>query len=264
MATNSDNGRKLAFGSDGEEKKGKGCLVRTVAVLFLVALILLGGLALGIRTEGARTLIEDHLRRKLGTEISIGRCRIAFPYVFVMEKLRSKDVESADRPAFGAEEVRFWWGPTGRAHIEVRRFVVRLVKERRGEWEPAVWSRLGDLPSGSVAEIGAMVRSAVGSTAIRAQEGSIHWISDGGRVRTAAEGIEFVTNPVKIGEREFLYFRLKIDRLAMSGEPVCQGLATEWLASEDFDFIPLVPTKEALPEGVRRFWVPTASTRGQR
>ncbi|MGQ9661605.1 MAG: hypothetical protein ACUVWX_04600 [Kiritimatiellia bacterium] len=258
------SGRDLAFGSDEETKGRRGCLVRSVVVLAAVLFVLLGGVAVGVRTEGARTLIQDYLQKKLRTEISVRKCRMAFPYVFVMEDVRSGDFESQDRPGFRAGEVRLCWWP-GERRMEVRQFDLRLRMNSRGEWEPAVAQGIGQLSTGSIAEVSTMVDSAVGKrTAVRAEHGNISWIGNGGNIRTVAEGVEFIALPTRLGEKKVIYFKLQVERLATAGQRECRGLKREWLASEQFDFIPLDAVEEDLPPVVRRFWCPSSSGGSER
>ncbi len=211
-----------AAGPPAEER---GSLGRFVGVLLLLVVLLLVTVFFAVRTRGGHAFVEERIERLVGLPLTIERMRIGWPYALVLEQVRSEAL-SGDRPVCEAQEVRVRLGWKTRWHVTVRRAAVRLSRNRDGVWEPAFFSRLGDLVAGDPAAVSALAARFGGHVALDIVGGTVEWEQGG-----AAYDVTYRLTPVRIPGRRLDHHVLQVYSLVQPDGRRLHDLDAEWLSS---------------------------------
>ncbi len=216
----------------------RGALSRSLAVfLILVAIVLVAGW-FAVRSDGARALIEEQVSKRLGTSVAIEKTRIGWPYVLVLENLRTPEFEAAGTAGFSAAEVRIGRDLHGWS-LHLRQAIVRVMDEGDGQWVPECLARLGDLRDVHVRDIVRLTDDLRDKVSIRLTDSTLGWLNADGEELAAARDVNFRMLPVRIEKRRLHYFALDIYRttgMAMGGS---RDMHWEWLTTQELEYIEL-------------------------
>jgi len=250
-------GGETAGGRMSVKDRGSGrfCGLRRLAgtILVLVAIGLVTGAFL-VRTGGGRSLIEDRLSRLAGEPVTIERARIGWPYVLVLEEVRTESFGAAGRPGWAVATLRYGLDLQGRRRLTLRHPRVRLVRSTEGAWRPAVLRRLGELAGGDIGNIAGATGPFRARWLVKADRGDVRWMDARGVETAAAEQVMFAMQPVRVPGRRMFYYRLAVDTLRRGAE-VSHFVEREWLSSDADAYLELHAGGERR-ERAGGFWQP--------
>lgn len=224
--------RKMRITTDDGACGGNG-LARLVVTLLILALIFYAGAYFGLKTEGARSLVEGWLSRRAGMEVKIDRARLAFPLGVAVYGLAAGEIAEGGA-GVAAEELRvkFLSGPGMK--VEARGVDLVLARDRDGSWGPRYFSRLGDAPVLSLSDLSGVTSSFRKNVALDVSGAVIKWLGEEGRVYAMMEGVDCRMEPVDLPGREMFYYKLVVFKYSMDGAGGGWGreIVREWLAGE--------------------------------
>lgn len=224
---------------------GGGCLTRFVVTALIVVIVLLVTGVFLVRTEGGRSLIEEHISKRMGTDVKVAQARIGWPYELVLKNVTSAPVAGHEKAGFAAREVRIGLGLATRWRIDASRFEVDLVKGEDSTWRPICMARLGVLPWEGAEEISRLTEDARDRVRLRLDDGVIRWHAETEGVIAAAERVRFEMTPVRVRRRRLYYYYLDIySWMAPNGARV-HDTEREWLATDTSDYVELYSTQSA-------------------
>lgn len=230
-----------------------GVFARFLITTGVVIVILMITFVFVARTEGFRDLLQSALSTRLGLELEIEKTGVGLPYVIVVENIASKDVGSEKAGWIIADEARIGLGFRTPLVINVTRASLNLVEGLNGEWSPALFSRLGDLPLRNVSEISHITESFRKNTALHLKDCSINWVParDKG---VSASGISFEVMPVRMPGKGMFYHRLLVYNVPGGGDHRFKDVERVWLACEDNRYVELERSKGRVPDYALEFW----------
>ncbi len=216
---------------------------RFVALILILLAIVLVASWFAVRSEGGRNLIESQLSKRLGLPISVEATRIGWPYVLVLENLRTLDFAAAGTPGFSAAEVRVGcavrtWRPS--YTLRLRQVIARIQEDQDGCVTPLCLAPLADLTRASLQDVVRMTSKLRDQHAkIYVRDSSLGWLDASGVEIAAIRDVDFRMIPVRIEARQIHYFLLNIKRA--SGVRLAEGrdLQWEWLTTQEFAYIEL-------------------------
>lgn len=248
MAESSESLGRMQILTPGERRFG--FLRSFIVTLVAVAAIVLITIFFAVRMEGGRAFVADRLGRHLGTEVTIEKARIGWPYALVIHDPASKD--SGSGPAFMAQSLRIAFDVRGRCRVSVHKGTLRLVQDECGEWSPGFFGRMGDLPSKNVAHIARLTSPFRKRVILEMSDCAVRWIDSSGREVTSVNGMYFQMLPVTVPERRMNYYRLSVYSFADRDMKV-HDVEREWLAGEDQSYLELHGSG-GLPSRAGGFW----------
>jgi hypothetical protein len=230
----------------GERRRGWfGSFMITVLVLIVIAMVTV---FFAVRTAGGRTFIQDRLGRHLGLDVTIEHARIGWPYALVLEGLAAVDAD--ERDVLDAREIRLWFDWRVRRHIVVDRGELRLHPNPQGEWTPAYFARMGDLPERDLAWLSRLTEGFHQRVILSLEDCVIRWADANGVQAALASGVNFEMVPVRIPGHTLSYYRLAVYKGLRETTPV-EEMEREWLAGATVGYLPLERKPEA--EGDERW-----------
>jgi len=231
---------------------GGGCLTRFVATTLIVAAVLLvTGLFL-VRTEGARSLIEGQLSKRIGADVRIAQARIGWPYDLVLKNLTNRPVDGVGKAGFAAHEVRIGLGLRTRWRVAVSRFEIDLVRGSDTSWRPVCLASLGVVPWEDAAGISGVTEEVRDRVRLSLSNGTIRWHDEKERLVASAQSFRFEMAPVRVLDRRIYYYYLDIyNWLAPDGVRV-HDTEREWLATGMSDYVELHTSQSADGTAVQR------------
>lgn len=226
-----------------------GCLTRLVRmVVALVVIVVLLALTLGVivHTDGFRQLATDRLKAAAGgLDLRVAKSRSGWPCDLVLEGVETPGLDGGG-VGFRAGELRVGPRPSGGWRVRIDRAVLNLEQTAGGDWRPACFAGLGDLPWNDISELTRLTRTNWPRGTLRLTETTLRWLREDGGVLASASGTSFSMQPVRVGGRSLCLYRLQATLLAMPDGTALRDVNREWLASEGSDFIELGPA----PEGI--------------
>lgn len=229
--------RKMRITTPDGERGGSG-LVRFVVTLTIIALIFYAGAYFGLKTEGARSLVEGWLSKRTGMDVKIQRARLAFPLgVAVYDLEAGAIVEGGAGIAAEELKVKFLSGPG--AMLEARGVDLVVVRDADGSWGPRYFSKIGDVPVLELAALSDVTASFRKKVALNVKGCLVKWIGDDGRVYAMMEGVDCRMEPVDLPGGEMFYYKLNVFKYSMDGAGGGWGreIVREWLAGRDSSYV---------------------------
>jgi len=232
-----------------------GPLIRLLVTAAVLAVVLLVAVFFAARTEGARTFVADRLTKNLGTDVTVAKMRIGWPYVLVLHDVRS--TAASDRsPGFSAREVRVGLGLRTRWKVAVHRPVVNLLLVSEGGWQPSAFVGLGELPKGRISQVSDLTRNIRSRMRLSVTDGTVRWLKDVGKgVDAMVAGVSLRIAPVKLPGHKAHYYSLNAYSV-LPGEDVAHmyDLRREWLVTDAEPYIAICGSGE-IADGVHGdFW----------
>jgi hypothetical protein len=215
-----------------------GAVSRLLVVgLILVVIVMIAGW-FAVRSDGGRDLIETHLSKRLGAKVSVGRSRIGWPYVLVLEEVRTPGFEAAGTPGFSIEELRL-----GRRlrhwRLQLRQAIARVQEGGNARWEPACLSRLADLRDAGARDVVRLTEGVRDSMRIELTNCSLSWLDADGNETASVRNVDFSVLPVRIRKRRLHYFELDIYQGIGVALAPGRDVHREWLTTQEMEYIEL-------------------------
>lgn len=232
---------------------GKSHFLSRFMITVAVLIVILGvTLFLAVRTDGGRTMIQDWLGKKLGMTLTIRDTTMELPFVLVMEGISSKENDPLGKPLLKVQEVavRPRWG--GRLEITVERATLSIVKTGETSWNPAFFSRLGDVPFRTIGEITRVVRKLGRDVTLHIDDSGVNWMDDAGAITAVVSGVSFDATPVDVPGRRMSHFKLSIYSSMLPGGVEAGDVDREWMSSESRDYIEIHRGGKPTPD--QGFW----------
>ncbi len=221
---------------DGDD--GGSGIKRMAITLLIIAAILYVGAFFGLKTDGARSLIEGSLSKRLAMTVQIGHTRLALPFGVAMEKVRAGD-PAEGLPGFLAEEVRVKLFSGAGVDVQVDGLDLVLGRQDDGSWEPRFFSKLGDIPMGSVSELSAVTEEFRDDVSIDVSGAVLKWVGETGKTYVMMEGVDFQMSPVKLPRRRMHHYDLSVFKYVVEVGGTASGkeIKRVWLADKDADYV---------------------------
>ena len=223
-------------------RRGGGFSRAVTLLLVLVAIILLGGW-FAVRSDGGRDLITSRLSKTLGVPISIDATRIGWPYVVVLENLRTADFAAAGTSGFSVVEARVGFGVhawSPRLTVRLHQVIARIQEVGDGSVKPVFLAALGDLRRVDAVDV-VRATEALRQKAVRlyVKDSTVSWLDAEGVETASMRDVDFRMIPVRIEQRCLHYFALKI--ASASGVELAGGRDWhwEWLTTQELSYIEL-------------------------
>ena len=216
----------------------RGAISRFLIVVLILAIIVLVSGWFAARSEGGRDLIESQLAKRLGMPVAIERTHIGWPYVLVLENIRTPEFAAAGTAGFSAAEVRIGPG-VGRWNLKLRQVIVRVMDEGDGQWKPACLSRLGDLRDVRARDVVRATDGIRDKVSIRLADSTLGWLDAEGNEIASARDVNFRMLPVRIEKRRLHYFALDVYRATGVALGDARDMHWEWLTTQELEYIEL-------------------------
>ena len=205
--------------------------------IIIIAVCILVTVALGARTDFVRAWLEDTLADRYGSEISIGKSAIVFPYVLVLSDVASVG-ESPSDPGFLAAEVRIPLHRIGRQRsIEVNRATLRFRRAADQSWAPTAFSRVAGIrDEKDISGATAPVRD---EWAIRLTNCDMIWENAEGVAERTAESVQFLMEPHEMGGQKVHFYKLEVAKTTNRGAMDKQSILYYWISTDANPFTEL-------------------------
>ena len=202
-----------------------------------------------------RELVRDRLEKRLGLELDIGRARIDWPYVLVVEKLRSKK-EGPDQktPLIEAKELHIGWGFRPRWRVQVYQGVLNIVGDADENGNPELFSRLSSLPLKGVNGIARVTKELRRHMTLDLRECSIDWLHRDGSKRASASGLSFHLRPVKLPARRMYHYDISTYNLVYIDRSRDHDIVKEWLSSDALPYVEIYSSGRHTSQAGLEFW----------
>jgi hypothetical protein len=228
---------------DGEER-GNG-LKRLLVTLLIITTILYVGAFFGLRTDGARSLIEGEMSKRIGMEVQIGETKLAFPLGVAMHIVKAGE-PGEDLGGFLAKEIKIKLLSGAGIHIEASGVDLVMLREDDGSWGPRFFSKLGDIPDHELSMVSNITKGFREHVSIDVDGALLKWIGDDGEVHVLMEGVVFEMQPTRLPGRKMVHYRLDVFKYSVGGPGGASGrdIVREWLAGPDSVYIEVLSTGE--------------------
>ncbi len=237
---------------DGESSGGG--FKRFVITVLIIVIILYVGAFFGLRTAGARSLVDSSLEKRLGMEVEIGETKLAFPLGVRMLTVKAGD-PGENLPGFLARELCINFLPLTGTKVSASGVEMVVAKQDDGSWAPRFFSRLGDLPARQMADVSEVTKSFRDKVAIDVDGALIKWVDADGSITVLMEGVDFQMQPVALPGRDMLHYRLAIFKYSsdLVGGGSGHDIVREWLSGPDADYVEVssqgdMPAGEVAPD----------------
>lgn len=232
-------------------------VIKFLSTLLIILLILMVAGIFVCRSEGCRSFIESKLEKMLGCGVSIENTRVGWPYVLVLEKVRSEGLGEGDLQGFKAFEVRI--APTLRCGLSFRvnRGVLNLVRQADDTWLPGAFERLGDLPLKNLSEISHITSKLRRRHMLHITDGAFHWLGSDGVPLASATGVSFDMEYANVKGWRMYHYRLSVYNAVDPYAGKVHDVEREWLSSDSRDYIELHASSREMPTSNKGFWETT-------
>lgn len=224
--------RVIAAGQRG------GGLSRLLAMGIILVAIVLIAVWFGVRSEGGRSLIESQLSKRLGVTVSAERTYIGWPYVLVLENIRTEGFSAAGTPGFSVAEVRLGRG-VRYWRLVLRQAIVRVQEVEDTVWKPSFLSRLAALRHSDARDLVRLTDDFRDTVRLQVRDLTLGWLNAEGVETAAVRGVDFRLEPVRVAERRMHYFALDIHRATGIALGCGRDMRWEWLTTHELDYIEL-------------------------
>ena len=220
------------------ERRGGGLRRLCGVLLFALAVLAAAGWA-GVRTRGARELLEKRLSRHTGLDVTITAARIGWPYDLLLDGVRaSLPGAEASMPGLVATRVRLGWRPAGRL-VALEGLEASIRNDEEGRWEPAFLAGLSELLDAPIAEISRITASFRHRHILRVANGTATWLDAHDRELAVVEGLDFHMAPVRTPRYPMTFYELSVARARGVAAAELRDMRWTWLAFEQSDYIEL-------------------------
>lgn len=228
-----------------DAEQGGGGFKRLFITLVIIFLIIYVGAFFGLKTDGARSLVEGWISKKVGMEVQVGETKLALPFGVAMSKVRAGD-PAEGLPGFVAESIKVKVLPGVSVDIEVSGLDLVLARQADGTWTPRFFSTLGDIPSRSLAGISSITEEFRSHISLDVDGAILKWLGDDGQTCVIMEGVDFSMQSIRLPRRRMYHYDLAVFRYAVdsAGETLGRSIKREWLAGEDSDYIQISASGE--------------------
>jgi hypothetical protein len=244
------------FEDDGGKSASRGGgrgLSRFVITVLVIAAILMVTLVFAVKTEGGRSFVQSWLARQLGMELTIDGARIGFPFALVIEDVVSKAAEPGGKPILKAQEISIAPGMRGGWELSIRRGALNLMKTDSGDWNPAIFSRLGDVASRNIAEVSRVMRNVGKNMSLHISESTINWMSSSGAIIAGVNGLALDVTPIELPSRHMQHFRLSVYSAHDADGLIVNDIEREWLSCDTKDYLEIFRSDTAKGGAVPKF-----------
>jgi len=133
--------------------------------------------------------------------------------------------------------VRFLSGPG--VKVEARGVDLVILRDKDGSWGPRYFSKLGDVPVLTLANLSDVALSFRESVALDIKGAFIKWVGDEGRIYAMMEGVDCRMEPVDLPGRDMFYYKLNVFKYSLAGAGGGWGreIVREWLAGKDSAYL---------------------------
>lgn len=220
-------------------------------VVFLAGLALVF-LVLAAPTQGFRSFAAAVLSRKAGVPVSIGACRIGWPYDLAMEDVAVAAEEEGGEAPLRIERARLSWRPWSGLTVALHAPRLRLKLGEDGEWHPESLSGFGGIRSaGDISDLSAPFRSRL---SLRIKAGRLELRDAADRLAGSASDIALSMTPASLPGRQATHYHLAAFDVSAGGSRL-RKLVQEWLATDRSAYVELDYTGEPRPDsGGREYW----------
>jgi len=219
--------------------KKSGAISRFITVSLILLFIVMVTVWFGVRTDGGRDFAESKLSDHFGTGVSIESMRIGFPYVLVLDNLRTAGFEAAGTAGFSVAEVRLGLRGWKKYSLRLKQLIVRVQDDGDGNWKPASFARLGDLKDAEIVDMVHLTDSLRKKVSLRVVNSNIGWLDIDGVESAVARDIDFKMLPVRIDDRRMHYYVLDIYNANGIALDSGRDMHWEWLTTPKTDYIEL-------------------------
>jgi len=251
---------KMRIRPAGGETMGR--LARCLVTLLILCVILLVTVFFAVRTNGGRDFVGSAIGKRFGMEVTLGRTRIGWPYVLVIEDLVSGEQAQDGEPLLAIPELRVGWAGGARLGVRVRRCELTLLRGRSGSWQPAAFSRLGDLQAGSVADISELCEGFRDRADLFIDDSAISWLDSRGNVVTRASGVSFAVTPMNTSERRMSHYRLRVYNVTAESGRSAHDVEREWLSTRERGYVEIHRSEKDASARMGDFWESVPSRGG--
>lgn len=234
--------------SNGEGKRG--IIMRTFATLVVLTIVLMITFFFIVRTDGAREFIEKRLSKRLGISVEIEKARIGFPYVLVIENMRTSDFGVAGAAGISAEEIRI-----GRRLLTwtlgLQNCILRVKQDVDGAWNPPVCAKIGNWLGSGVEQLTSLTMRFRDNVSIDLVDGEISWLAEDGSEVAVLREVGFSLRSVKVEDRILYYYLMTV--YSAEGTPYSgsHDMKREWIATEAIDYIEIAGSDRSVIEAVQ-------------
>lgn len=200
-----------------------------ITLLVVIAIVMVT-IFFAVRTEGGREFVAHRLGRCAGTEVIVEGARIGWPYALIVEGPSTEGFDELT-PGFKAQSLRIALGLDRRLRIDVLRGELHLVQNKRGEWMPSFFGRLGDLPAKNAGHLERLTSTFRDRVSLEIRDSVIRWIDSEGNETASVTGLDLVVLPVEVPGRRMSYCRISSHSL-VTGDRKAMDVEREWLMSE--------------------------------
>jgi hypothetical protein len=220
-------------------------LKRFLVTLIIIVIILYVGAFFGLRTAGARSLIDSSLEKRLGMEVEIGEAKLAFPLGVTMQTVKAGE-PGENLPGFLAQEICVKFLTFTGTRVSARGVELVLAKQDDGSWAPRFFSRMGDLPARKMEVVSEVTKSFRDKVSVDIDGALIKWIDERGSVDVLMEGVDFEMQPVKLPGREMFHYKLAVFkyRADVVGGGSGHDVVREWLSGADAGYVEVLSAGE--------------------
>ncbi len=228
MAKSEETEGKMRVISEDDGKMNR--FVKTLIWILVFAVLILGTLCYGVRTDGMRNMITEWLEKKLDMELTVKKTRIGFPYVLVLEDVESETPSRDKDPDLYVRELRIGLGGKTKWKVHVNKCVLNLSQNRDRNWNPSFLATLGNLPEQNIVDITYMTEDFRRKISLHVQNSSVRWLDRDGETIALVRGLYFDMTPVKLPSRKMYHYNLAIDSAQGFGADKIYDVEKEWMA----------------------------------
>jgi len=234
------------------ERRGGG-LRRLCGVLLFTLVVLAVAGWFGVRTRGARELIEHRLSRRTGLDVTVATARIVWPYDLMLDGVRAA-LPGADAavPGLSADSVRLGCRPAGRL-VVLEGVDAAIRNDEEGRWEPAFLAGMGELLGAPIGDISRVTAAFRHRHLLRISDGTARWLDARDQELTVVEGVSFQMAPIRTPRFPMTFYELSVERVRGAAAAELLDMRWTWLAFDQADYIELEsPGRRVPPGGVGR------------
>lgn len=250
MADSESRQGKLTFSSPSERGGGFRAFVLTLLIVIVITLVFIG---VAVRLETGRVMIQDYLKKKIGMPVKIQKAWIGLPYVLVLEDVETEGFGAPDVAGISIRELKVGFGLKSVFKLSIYGGSLQLVQDSESRWQPQLFARVGDLPSGNIADISRITDGYRDWLNLSVREGAIRWRSNSG-ANVLVSKLSFDVSRVRLPKQSMFFHELSVYNVIGADGVGFHDVERTWLASETCSYIELSRSTGNLPELAQNFW----------
>ena len=130
---------------------------------------------------------------------------------------------------------------------------VTLVRDLDGRWEPARFSRLGEMVGQNILAVSRATLQIRQGMEVSVRNGEIDWY-EGQTLLASADGVGFRLDRVSLPGRPMHYYRVSVQNAQGPSGSRCGEVVREWLASETIEYLEIEAAGSDVPGTGPAFW----------